>query len=66
MEYVYGIFNDLLKVGLLDCKEDLYMVGIKFFLYIFKFIILFLWWLIELLGYFLDMNENFNMLVNLC
>lgn len=32
LEHVHG--TDLLKVGLLDCKEDLYMAGTKSLIYI--------------------------------
>lgn len=66
LEHVHETSNDLLKAGLLDCKEDLYMAGIKSLSYISKFITSPLWWLIESPGHFLDMNENFNTLVNSC
>lgn len=64
LEHVHGTSNDLLKAGLLDCKEDLYMAGTKSLSYISKFITSPLWRLIESPGHFLDMNENFNTLVN--
>lgn len=66
LEHVHGTSNDLLKAGLSDCKEDLYMAGTKSLSYISKFITSPLWWLIESPGHFLDMNENFNTLVNSC
>lgn len=63
LEHVHGTSNDLLKAGLFDCKEDLYMAGTKSPPYISKFITSPLWRLIESPGHILDMNENFNTLV---
>lgn len=56
---VYGMINDLLKVVKYDFEYFLYFVGVRIFGLLLKFVIVFLWWFIESLGYILDMNISY-------